>query len=176
MKKLALAAVLALLPLTVFASPAPEKAAMSVSALEKTATHVIDGEVQRVYKTEEREGNFRYQRYVAEVLVQAVMKAPAVGGPGADESEGAAPTTMDTSLVGELVYVRWFSRSWIGRDAPATGSGHYGWAPKKGERARAYLARNAYDGWNSAEENSDGGYNVIPPNGFSKLPALPKAK
>ena len=124
----------------------------SEAALRRAATHVVVGEVRRVWTSTEKEGRHRHVHAVAEVAVDAVE---------ASRSEPAPKT-------GELVYVRWFTRSWIGSGPmPTESNGHYGWTPKRGDRVRAYVARNAPDGF--TRENKDGGFNAIVPNGFAKL-------
>jgi hypothetical protein len=127
-----------------------EKVDMSPKALRDTATHVVTGEVVAVYSRVETAGEWRYTRYVAEVKVATVEKG-----------EGIAK--------GSLAYVRYWTRAWVGRrPMPPSTTGHRG-LPEAGEKHRIYLARNAYDGFASAEENSDGGLNVIGANGFEKL-------
>ncbi len=124
----------------------------SVASLEKVATHVITGKVQRVWTSKEKEGRHTYLYAVAELQVEEAKANGEDGAPGK----------------GELVYVRWFTRSWNGPGAkPAESNGHYGWTPKGGDRVRAYVARNAYDGW--SKDNDDGGFNVVFPNGFVEL-------
>jgi len=148
-------AAIALVPLAISLSPsAPEKAPMSKEALRKNATHIVLGAVQRVYEVKEKERGWKYTRRLAEIRVDGVEKAPA-------EAEG--------SLEGSLVYARWFSRRSTRLIPLPDASGHHGWAPRPGDRVRVHLARNAYDGFVSAKENDDGGYNVLVPNGFEKL-------
>ena len=116
--------------------------------LRKSATHIAVGEVVRVYSVKEREGSFEVHRYVAELKVDAVEKG-----------EGIAKA--------EPLYVRWFTQQWKGPGPGPTGSsGHYGWTPKAGQKARVFLAKNAHDGY--TPDNQDGGYNVLVPNGFEK--------
>lgn len=145
--------------------PIPEKAPMSKEGLQKVATHVVIGEVLRVYSVDEKEPGYSYKRSIAEIVVETVEKAP-----------GGGARALDASLEGELVYARWFVRR-DRRTLPRPGgSGHYGWTPSRGDRVRVYLARNAYDGFLTAENNADGGYNVVVPNGFEKLEARPKRR
>jgi hypothetical protein len=154
-KSLRLLALL-LLGLLSAAAPAPtpalEMPTKSEETLRRMATHVVVGDVRRVWTVKEKAGPHRYVRSIAEVAVTAVEAAA-----------GDAPLAP-----GELVYVRWFERSWHGFGMPpAESNGHYGWAPERGDRVRAYLARNAHDGFDP--KNSDGGFNAICPNGFEEL-------
>jgi hypothetical protein len=125
-----------------------EKVDTPPAGLRKGATHVITGTVTAIYERESREGEWKYTRYVAEVCVKTVEKG-----------EGLA--------AGDLAYVRYWRRSWRGsREMPPSTSGHRG-LPKEGETLRIYLARNAYDGFST--ENDDGGLNVLGANGFERL-------
>ena len=134
----------------------PEIPMKSPEVLARSATHVVTGEVRRVYEAdEETEGKWRYRRCVAEVLVDAVEKG-----------EGPAP--------GEVLFVRWFTRSWSGGRMPPSSTGHHGWTPEGGERVRVYLARDANDGFEDGPH--DGGHDVLVPNGFEDLPAADEAR
>ena len=83
--------------------------------------------------------------HCAELAVDTVKKG-----------EGVAP--------GDLVYVRYWRRRWIGRVVPLATSGHRG-LPAVSERVRAYLVNEGYDGFG---ETRDGGFNVVGANGFAK--------
>ena len=125
-----------------------EKANMPPEALARTATHIVTGKVQAVYTRTAVEGDWRVTRHVAEVKVAAVGKG-----------EGVA--------AGDLLYVRYWRRTWNGGGTPPTDtSGHRG-LPEEGETLRIYLARNAYDGF--TKDNDDGGFNVIGANGFERI-------
>jgi hypothetical protein len=125
-----------------------EKAPLSPEELRKTATHIVTGRVAAVYERTETSGDWKYTRFVAEVRVE-----------GSEKGDGIKK--------GDLVYVRYYRRAWVGTGKqPPSSSGHSG-LPATGESVRAYLARNAYDGFTS--ENTDGGFNVIGGNGFEKL-------
>jgi hypothetical protein len=127
-----------------------EKANLSPQRLRDTATHVIRGRVTAVYTRTETDGNWRYTRYVAAVQVEECEK-----GDGIQQ--------------GDLVYVRYWRRGWIGSGhAPASTSGHRG-LPAEEDSVRVYLARGAYNGFNSGSQ--DGGFDVIGANGFQKLAA-----
>lgn len=118
--------------------------------LREHATHVIIGEVTAIYERQSTEGNFKVTRYVAEVRVKS-----------SEKGQGIAPD--------DVVYVRYFHRTQRGLVRLADTNGHRDLA-KEGEVLRLYLARNAGDGFNRAEENNDGGSNVMFPNGFERLP------
>jgi hypothetical protein len=137
----------------VLVSPAgAEKPSMSPEDLLDTATHVITGRVNAVYERTEADEDWRTTHYVAEVRVGKSEKG-------------------DGLKKGDLAYVRYWTRAWVGKGAapPSTG-GHRG-LPEAGQDVRVYLARNAYDGF--GDDNNDGGYNVIGANGFEKLGAAP---
>lgn len=124
-----------------------EKVDLSPAQLLKTATHVVDGQVLAVFERTETHGDWRYTRYVAEVRVDKIEKGDGIRS-------------------GELIYVRYWQREWIGKgDVPPSTSGHRG-LPKDRDTIRVYLARNAYDGFSN--DNNDGGFNVIGANGFQK--------
>ena len=125
-----------------------EKVDMPPAGLLKTATHVVAGKVQAIYKRTVVKEGWYYTHYLAEVKIDSVEKG-----------EGLA--------AGGLVYVRYWHRAWRKRGVPPPStSGHRG-LPKEGETLRIYLARNAYDGF--SKDNNDGGYNVIGANGFERL-------
>ena len=93
-------------------------------------------------------GDWKYTRFVAEIRVDECEKGDGV-------------------KKGELVYVRYYRRAWVGAgEQPPSSSGHTG-LPAAGDAVRVYLARNAYDGF--TPDNTDGGFNVIGGNGFEKL-------
>jgi hypothetical protein len=128
-------------------APAPrEKADLSPDQLLEISTHVIVGEVKQVWTREESSFNWDWTRHVAEIAVEGVEKG-----------EGLA--------AGELVYVRYWTKRWDGFGAPPPDTNGHRGLPKAGERVRAYLARDAYDGFGKSD---DGGFNVIGANGFAK--------
>lgn len=130
-----------------------EKVNMSARELQNTATHVVTGTVRAIYHREETVGRWHYERFVAEIRVEA-----------SEKGEGLEP--------GHLLYARYWHRTWRGDGfPPPSTSGHRG-LPKAGDHLRVYLARNAYDGFTN--DNHDGGYNVIGANGFEPYdPASP---
>jgi hypothetical protein len=124
-----------------------EKRNLTPQELRKLATHVITGTVTAVYTRTETKGNLNYTHYVAEVRVGTCEK-----GDGIEEDN--------------LVYIRYWRSSWIGKGhRPPGTSGHRG-LPSEGELTRVYLVRNGYDGFSS---QMDGGFNVIGANGFEKM-------
>jgi hypothetical protein len=125
-----------------------EKPQMSPEELRETATDVVTGKVVAIYARAETSGDWKYTRYVAEIRV--------------DECEKG-----DGIKKGSLVYARYWTRGWSGKgQVPPSTSGHRN-LPSDGEVVRVYMARNAYDGFGS--DNNDGGFNVIGANGFEKL-------
>ncbi len=129
-----------------------EKAPLTPAQLGKTATHVITGHVTDIYDRTETVGNWKYTRYVAEIRVV-----------GCEKGKGVQK--------GDLVYARYWRRSWIGAGrVPPSTAGHRG-LPSDGDTLRVYLARNAYDGF--TRDNKDGGFNVIGANGFAEWKPTP---
>jgi hypothetical protein len=125
-----------------------EKVDMSPDDLRSTATHVIVGKVSAIYARTESGGDWRYTHYVAEARVLA-----------SEKGEGLKK--------GDLVYVRYWRRAWIGKSRqPPSTSGHRG-LPGVGATVRIYVAKNAYDGFSF--DNKDGGFNVIGANGFEEI-------
>lgn len=145
---------------------APEIPLRTPEMLRSGATHVVIGTVQRVYLSEEQDGRWEVGEHVAELRVDGVEKVPEASG------------WSNEALPDRPLYVRWTHRTyrkrwWWGDDTPPlSSSGHRGWTPGAGERVRVYLASRAHDGFHSAEENGDGGFNVLHPNGFERLAPL----
>ncbi len=142
---------------------APEIPLRTPEMLRSGATHVVTGTVQRVYLSEEQDGRWEVGEHVAELQVDGVEKAPAASG----WSEEVLPD-------GPL-YVRWTYRTyrkrwwWDNDTAPLSSHGHRGWTPEAGKRVRVYLASRAHDGFHTEDQNGDGGFNVLHPNGFERL-------
>lgn len=124
---------------------AAERANLSADALREASTHAVLGKVGAIYSRKSTEANWHYTRFVAEVQVHEVEKGDGVAA-------------------NDLVYVRYWTRTWAGAGAmPPSASGHRG-LPQEGDVVRIYLARNAYDGF--SKDNNDGGFNVFGANGF----------
>ena len=117
----------------------------SPEQLKTTATHIVTGEVLHIYQRSERQGAANYDRYLAECRVKTVEHGDGVEA-------------------GSLIYVRYFTK----RNPPGVTdtAGHHG-QPVQGDSVRIYLARNASEGYD--DDNNDGGFNVVFPNGFEKL-------
>ena len=126
-----------------------EKVDMSAEELRKTATHIVTGQVVAIYQRTESDGDWKYTKYVAEVRVAECEKG-------------------DGLKKGDLVYIRYWRRGWQGKDDPKPDTTGHRDLPGDGATIRAYLARNAYDGFG---ETKDGGFNVIGANGFEKVKA-----
>jgi hypothetical protein len=124
-----------------------EKIDWPPARLRDTATHVIVGTVATIYASRATDKEWDTTSYLAEVRIETVEKGEGI-------------------KAGDLVYVRYWHRSWVaGKIPPPATNGHRG-LPKPGESLRIYLARNAYDGFGAT---NDGGFNVIGANGFEKL-------
>lgn len=140
---------LALLAVTAIVSPVQaEKVDLNDKELADVATHIINGRVKAIYRSEEKQGDWAYTNYVAEIDVEGCDKG--------NLKPKVAP-----------LYARYWTREWIGKgQVPPSTNGHRG-LPAVGDHVRAYLAKNAYDGFSN--ENHDGGFNVIGANGFVRL-------
>ncbi len=125
-----------------------EKESLSPIELRKIATHVITGTVNAIYTATRTLDDWTYTTYVAEVQVAECAKG-----------EGTKPN--------DLVYVRYWTRNWIGKGNPPPQTLGHRDLPEEGAFARIYLARNAYDGFGQID---DGGFNVIGANGFENRP------
>ena len=128
------------------------KAPSSKQQLESIATHIVVGKVQAVYSHKEREGiplvsGYEYDHKVAEVKIEKVEKG---------------------KVSEKLIYVRYWSRKWMGIGLPPPGGQSFSPQPEKGQMCRFYLAKNSYDGW-SEKGNQDGGYNVVYVNGVEPI-------
>ncbi len=124
-----------------------EKVDLPPASLSGTATHIIVGTVAAIYESKSADKQWSTTSYLAEVRIKTVEKG-----------EGLK--------TGDLVYVRYWHRAWIGAgDPPPTTNGHRG-LPKQDEFLRIYLARNSYNGFG---ETKDGGFDVVGANGFEKL-------
>jgi len=127
------------------------KAPSSKQQLETIATHIVVGKVQAVYSYKKQEGiplvsGYEYDHKVAEVKIEKVEKG---------------------KISESLVYVRYWSRKWIGLGFPPPGGQSYENQPKKGQAYRFYLAKNSFDGWKDG--NKDGGFNVVYVNGIQPI-------
>ena len=143
--------VLILLSLFLFNFIWGAKAPSSKQQLETIATHIVVGKVQAVYSYKEQEGiplvsGYEYDHKVAEVKIEKVEKG---------------------KISESLVYVRYWSRKWIGLGFPPPGGQSYENQPKKGQAYRFYLAKNSFDGWKDG--NKDGGFNVVYVNGIQPI-------
>lgn len=124
-----------------------EKEPLSPKQLRDTATHVVVGRVEQVFTRQEERDQYVYTRYVAEVRVDGLEKG-------------------DGYKQGDLMYVRYWVRRWIGPGNQPPGTSGHDDFPTAGTTLRIYAARNAYDGFG---DNTDGGFNVIGTNGFEAI-------
>lgn len=100
--------------------------------LQKTASLIITGTVQRVYEAIEVSDGFEYTTRVAEISVESTEKG----------AEGAP-----------LVYARYWSRRWIAETPPPTTRyGHRG-VPAKGDTVRVFLTRDGDGGLDVVDPN-----------------------
>lgn len=129
-----------------------EKEPLSPEELRKTATHVVTGRVNAIYSRVERSADYEYTRYVAEVQVGETEKG-------------------DGLKKGALVYARYYRKRWIGKGDPPPGTSGHAPVPAEKDAVRVYLAKNAYDGFST--NNEDGGFNVIGREGWEPLKSRP---
>ena len=135
-----------------------ERVPLSPEQLGKEATHVVVGEVTRVFKTERTSnalGRGTIEDYFAvEIVIEKVEKNPTLAGGDVAWDKVAAQQLREDGTV----YARCFSVK-KAPIIPLPGpSGHSG-RPAPGQRVRVYLQRDA-----------KGGYDVVYPNGFEALP------
>jgi hypothetical protein len=107
--------------------------------LRRHATHAVAGEVQTLYASVSRVGDYEETKGVAEIRVTDVEKG-----------DGPKP--------GDLVYARYWTRKWVGAGHPPPGSAGHRGLPKAGDTVHVHLKRA-----------DDGGYNVLLPNGFRTI-------
>ncbi len=129
--------------------PAVAEKPMSTPAqLAAGATHIVWGDVVRVFTRVQRYGTWEDTDLVAEVKVAAVEKGDGI--------------RLDRPL-----YARYWTKAWKGAGYPPSGTSGHSELPKEGAAVRLYLARNANDGFGT--EQHDGGYNVLGKNGIQLL-------
>lgn len=146
---LVLLACFSLVGLGLSAGPVPvEVPNRSQKKLEELSTHIVTGEVVAIYERKVEDRSWATTYRIAEINVEAVEK-------GELEVESGP------------IYVRYWDRSWTGGSPPPTSTNGHRGLPSEGDSLRIYLARNAYDGFGTS--NEDGGLNVLGPNGFAPL-------
>lgn len=111
--------------------------------LREKATHVVTGKADAIYHRTEKKGDWAYTYYIAEIRVDDSEKGEGIGK-------------------GDLLYAKYWRRSWIGDGrVPPSGMGHRG-LPAEGDSLRVYLERDT-------QNNNNGIFKVVGPNGFEKL-------
>jgi hypothetical protein len=132
----------ALIPIFValIGTPAPgEVPLLRPDELKDFSTHIVTGEVRRIYTDVENDGHYERTNGVAEVAVTGLEKG-------------------DGLKAGGLVYARFWGKRWVGEgEPPPDAYGHHD-VPAKGKRVRIFL-----------ERSKDGGYDVLLPNGFNPI-------
>jgi hypothetical protein len=107
----------------VFACPGSraEVPSLRPDELKGEATHIVVGDLRKLYRSVEPGGDFELTRGIAEILVEEFEKGE---GPKA----------------GEVVFVRFWNQRWVGKGAPPPhASGHD--VPAKGAVARVHAKR-----------------------------------
>lgn len=122
----------------------------SPEQLQKLATHIVTGTVNAIYSHTESSSDWQTTHFLAEIKVSTVEK-----GTGLQKDQ--------------LVYVRYWTRGWIGAGQVPPSTAGYRGLPNKGDTIRVFLAQNAYDGFGTNQ--NDGGFHVIGPNGFEVIKA-----
>ncbi len=126
-------------------------AARKPEDLKKDATHIVVGKVTEVYSTTSKSQNSALTKFVAQIQIEKLEK-----GSGLKH--------------GEVVYARYWDSKWIGKQpGPPGADDGYSPMPKVGDHVRAFLAQNSSQG--GMGQQSDGGYDVLIPNGFEVVKA-----
>ena len=111
--------------------------------LREKSTHIVTGKADAIYERTEKKSDWEYTYYIVEIRLEDSEK-----GEGIEK--------------GDLLYARYWHRDWIGDGhVPTSGMGHGG-RPAEGDSFRAYLTRDA-------QNNKNGIFIVVGPNGFEKL-------
>src|SRR5436190_19132244 len=109
----------------------------SPEQLKAQASHVALGEVKMIFTDAVKDAQWLKTAGVVEIQVSKLEKGEKVDP-------------------GDAIYARFWRQEWIGKgDPPPFGSGHH--LPKKGDKVRVYLKRNA------------GGYEARLLNGFEGM-------
>ena len=115
---------------------------LSEDKLDERATTILTGKVQRIFtRTENKEapgGIYQYTYYAAELFVESVEKGERIE-------------------TGDLVYVRMYRSQWVGQGFEPPGHNGHHPLPIRGMSATVFLKRG-----------TDGGYDVVLPNGLVK--------
>lgn len=122
-----------------------ERIPMTPEQLVSNSTNIVVGGVTGIFSKTNTEGNYERTHFVAEVRVVKSERGD---------------FQKDT-----LIYVRYWQQRWAGRGAVPPGTNGFRDVPKEGETLRMHLVRNGYNGFGTS---SDGGLDVLGPNGFSR--------
>jgi hypothetical protein len=114
--------------------------------LRDAATHVVTGYIEGVFVEESESGAWRNLKYIAEVRVRNVEKG----------------TGLNT---GELCYVRYWNRVWIGNGHVPPGAYGLMTRPTKGTIATFYLRDNRKG---NVDDGKPGGLDIVLPNGVER--------
>lgn len=114
--------------------------------LQKASTAIVTGKVKCIYSSTERNENWETTKFVAEVAVARCEKGD--------------------SKPGGLVYARFHTQRWLGKGVIPPG--YYGIhpQPRVGQSVRLYLTTSSDE---SVDHESDGGFNIVGPNGCELL-------
>jgi hypothetical protein len=146
MKALALASVL-LFALSAKSAVLAAKILTPQPQLRAAATHIIVGKIVSISDARHINGDYATTTHLAKINISEVEKGGGLS-------------------VGDVVEVRYLSRAWTGRGSPPPGDSGHSPLPKPGEKVRAYLVNNGYNG---AGYTTDGHYDVYYKNGFEIL-------
>ena len=118
----------------------------SPEQLLRNSTVIVTGNVICTYASTSRKENWETTKYVAEVVVDSCEK-------------GELPPKS-------IVYARYYQLRWIGKGLIPPGYSGISPQPQAGQSVRLHLTSE----WNeSLDRESDGGLNVVGPNGVEVL-------
>ncbi len=118
----------------------------SPEQLQRNSTVIVTGSVKCTYSSTSQDENWETTKFVAEVVIDRCEK-------------GELPPRS-------IVYARYYQKRWIGKGIIPAGYSGISPQPQEGQSVRLHLTTE----WNeSLDRESDGGLNIIGPNGVEVL-------